>query len=148
MKLPLTLEVLGATQNELKSLGSKLPKAGALEIKPLKDSLLFWRWKGFEITGIEIPDDTNPKSDYWNLNQETRKQLIKLLEDFRQICPRIFSLYSALGGELPKRESDLRMTELLEVLAEGRIGNRVTYRVRELPPPILEEAASGNESPN
>jgi hypothetical protein len=39
------------------------------------------------------------------------------------------------------------MSELLEMLAEGQIGNRVTYRIREQPPKILEEAPPEPKNP-
>ena len=141
MKIPLSLEVLGATQAELKSLQERLPKAGNLSMRPYKDSLMFWKWKGFDIVGLEMLDSVNQKGENWPLDDANRRTLSELLSAFIKVCPRIFSLYSSLGGELPKRESDLQMTELLEVISEGSLGNRVLYRVRELPPKILDPDA-------
>jgi hypothetical protein len=141
MKLPLTIEVLGASQDDLKSLGEKLPKAGSLSMKPFKDSLLFWKWKGFEVIGLEMSDSVNPKADYWPLDEGNRLSLEDLLNTFRQICPRIFTLYSSPAGELPRRETEVQLVELMEMIREGQIGHRVLYRVRDLPPKIVEETA-------
>lgn len=142
MKIPLSLEVIGATQDELKALATKLPKAGPLSMKPVKDSLLFWKWKGFEVLGLEMPDSVNQKAENWPLDSANRTALAELLQAFVKVCPRMFSLYSSPGGDLPKRESDVRLSELLEVIAEGSLGHRVMYRVRELPPKIVDEEAA------
>jgi hypothetical protein len=139
MRIPLSLEVIGATQDELKTLATQLPKSGKLTMKPVKDSLLFWKWKGFEVYGLEVPDSVNQKAENWPLDAENRTSLAELLQAFVNVCPRMFSLYSSPGGDLPKRESDVRLAELLEVISEGSLGHRVRYRVRELPPKILDE---------
>jgi hypothetical protein len=139
MRIPLHLEVIGATQDELKALALKLPTAGKLTIKPVKDSLLFWKWKGFEINGLEMPDSVNQKGENWPLDAANRTALAELLRSFVKVCPRIFTLYSSPGGDLPKRESEVQLAELLEVIGEGSIGHRVMYRVRELPPKIVDE---------
>ena len=141
MIIPLTIEILGATQDELKSLAGKLPKAGALTLRPFKDSLLFWKWKGFEVQGLETADSVNQKADYWPLDGANRKSLEELLKAFRALGPRIFTVYSSPGGELPRRESEVQLAELLEMIAEGQIGHRVLYRVRDLPPKIVDETA-------
>lgn len=140
MKLPLTIEIPGASQDELKALDGKLPQVGKLSLKATKDSLLFWKRKGFEIVGAEMPDSVNQKADYWPLDELTRRSLGELLVAFGKVCPRIYTLYSSPAGELPRRESDIQRAELLEMIAEGQIGHRVLYRVRELPPKIQEEA--------
>lgn len=148
MKLPLTIEILGATQDELKAIGAKLPQAGKLTLKPFKDSLLFWKWKGFEVQGAEVPDSVNQKADYWPLDEANRRDLAELLKAFRQTCKgRIFTLYSSPGGELPRRESEVQLDELLGMIGEGQLGHRVMYRVRELPPKILEDAAQEASEP-
>ncbi|HEY8280715.1 MAG TPA: hypothetical protein VIH99_13885 [Bdellovibrionota bacterium] len=132
MSLVVSLEIQGATQAELKSWGEKLPKAGDLSMKPTKDGLLFWKWKGFEIAGLDrgLKEGMSGKSENWLFNEPTKKALGELLTAFTQVCPRRFSLYACGDGELPKRESELQLTELLEVVAEGSLGNRVKYWVR------------------
>jgi hypothetical protein len=139
MRIPLSLEVIGATQDELKALAKKLPTAGKLTMKPFKDSLLFWKWKGFEISGLEMPDSVNQKGENWPLDATNRASLAELLRAFVKTCPRIFTLYSSPGGDLPKRECEMQLAEFLEVIAEGSLGHRVMYRVRELPPKIVDE---------
>jgi hypothetical protein len=145
MKLPLTIEVLGASSDDLKALAGKLPSAGGLSMKPFKDSLMFWKLKGFEISGASVPDSVNPKADYWPLDERTRKDLASILTAFRALCPRIFTVYCSPAGELPRRESDIQLDELLGMIAEGQIGHRVLYRVRELPPKILDDTQPETE---
>ena len=53
MKLPVTIELLGASQDELKALSTKLPSAGRLTMKPFKDSLMFWK-------GDDTPKENGP----------------------------------------------------------------------------------------
>jgi hypothetical protein len=139
MKLPVTIEVLGASQDELKALAEKLPQAGKLTMKPFKDGLFFWKLKGFEVSGLEIPDSVNQKADYWPLDAANRASLAELLRAFQRVCPRIFTVYSSPAAELPRRESEIQLEELLGMIGEGQIGHRVMYRVRELPPKIVEE---------
>ncbi len=127
----LSLEILGATQNELKALADRLPKAGALSFRPSKDGLFFWKWKGFQIDGIQDGlEATGPKSEYWVLNPETAKSFAELLREFFRICPRRFSLYAAVSGDLPKRETEVQFDELLELVGERKIASRVKYQVR------------------
>ena len=118
MKLPITLEIMGATQDDLKALSTKLPQAGKLSMKPFKDSLLFWKLKGFEIVGVEVPDQVNRKADYWPLSETDRKDLASLFQAFRRICPRIFTIYSSPGGELPRRDSEVQLQELLDMIGD------------------------------
>lgn len=143
MSVEVTVEILGATQTELKELSQKLPSVGNLGFRPKKDSLLFWKWKGFEITGLKDGiSEPSAKSENFSLDELTRKGLGELLSAFSTACPRIFSLYAAHGADLPRRESEVQLSELLEVVAEGRLGKQVLYRVRQLPPKIVttEEA--------
>jgi len=146
MKIPLTIEVLSASQDDLKALSTKLPKAGGLEMRPFKDGLMFWKLKGFEISGVEVPDSVNPKADYWPLDAAARASLTELLKAFRQVCPRIFTVYSSPAAELPRRETEVQLQELLDMIGEGQIGHRVMYRVRDLPPKIVDDTAPEPES--
>ncbi|MGZ3742051.1 MAG: hypothetical protein ACXVB9_21935, partial [Bdellovibrionota bacterium] len=97
---------------------------------------------GFDIEGLEVPDSANPKGENWPLDAANRAALAELLTAFVKVCPRIFSLYSSPGGDLPKRESEVQLAELLEVIQEGSIGHRVLYRIRELPPKIVDPDAN------
>jgi hypothetical protein len=127
-----TIEILGATQEELKALGKKLPSSGKLGMRPMKDSLLFWKWKGFQISGVNegLDDNASVKSENWALTPETKQSLKDLLAAFTKICPRRFYLYAAESGDLPRRETEVNHEEILELIAEGHLGNRVKYLAR------------------
>ena len=49
---------------------------------------------------------------------------------FGKACP-LFTIYAAQAGDLPKRETEVNLSRLLELVGENHIGNRVTYWVRE-----------------
>lgn len=140
----LSIEILGATQDELKSLSEKLPKAGKLSFRPQKDSLLFWKWRGFQVAGVADGLETaNPKSEYWMLDAETTKNLTEILAGFYKISPRRFTLYAAVSGDLPKRETEVQLDELLELIQGKQLGNRVKYQVR--PQAVVIPRATGED---
>ena len=135
----LSIEILGATQQDLKSLVDKLPSRGSLKIVPMKDGLLFWKWKGFQVEGVNqgLRDDISIKAEYWGFKPEVNQELKELFEAFYKICPRRMYVYAAEGGDLPKRETELDIEELKEVLSGGHLANRVKYLVRPETKPIL-----------
>jgi len=132
MSLQISLEVQGATQPELKAIAAALPKAGKLTMRTQKDSLFFWKLKGFSIEGVGdgLKEGATARNETFPLETEIMRSLGEILASFWKVCPRRFSLYASLSGDLPKRETDIQFSELLELISEGHLGNRVTYRVR------------------
>ena len=135
----LSIEILGATQQDLKSLAEKLPSRGSLKIVPMKDGLMFWKWKGFQVEGAHdgLRDDLSAKAEYWGFRPEVNQELTELFDAFYKICPRRMYVYASEGGDLPKRETELDIDELKEVLSGGHLANRVKYLVRPATKPIL-----------
>lgn len=131
MSFRITVEVLGANQSELKSIVPNLPKAGSLALRPYRDGLMFWKTKGFEVDGAEeaLADHATGKSDFWPLKQEAQKNLSELLQAFFKICPRHLILFAAEAGDLPKRESQIKFSEFLELVADGHLANKVSYHL-------------------
>lgn len=134
MSLELSIKVPGTSGAQLKEMAAKLPKVGKLAIKPTRAIPLVGPINGFLVTGVHegLSEQATERADHHLLNDETRKNLKELMEAFAKSCSHQFIFYAAWSGALPKRETQVDLPNLLELIANNHVGNRVTYRVKEL----------------
>lgn len=132
MSLEIAIKVPGADSARMKSLHALGLKSGGLELKPRKSIPLFGGISSFLVDGVHngIEAGASERGDHIQLQADTRKALAELLAAFGKACP-LFTIYAAQAGDLPKRETEVNLSRLLELVGENHIGNRVTYWVRE-----------------
>ncbi len=134
MGLEISIKVPGANGAKLKEIAAKLPKAGKLGMKTSRAIPFLGPISSFEVTGVNegLSEQATERADHHLLNDETRKNLRELMQSFGASCSAQFVFYAAWSGALPKRETEIELPRFLELVGENHIGNRVTYRVREL----------------
>jgi len=134
MGLEISIKVPSANGAKLKEMAAKLPKVGKLGMKITRAIPLLGPISSFEITGVNdgLAEQATERADHHQLNEETRKSLRNLVEAFGSNCSPQFVFYAAWSGALPKRETEIELPRFLELIAENHVGNRVTYRVKEL----------------
>ncbi len=148
MSLEISLKVPGADSAKMKSILAKLPKAGKVSLKPTRSIPLVGPINGFEIAGVELADNATERADHHQLTEGSRKDLRETLEAFGRDCSRTFLFYAAWSGALPKRETEIELADFLGLVGNNHIGNRVTYRVKELTHIVKvekQEPADGSE---
>jgi hypothetical protein len=132
MSLEISIKVPGANGAKLKEMAARLPKAGKLGIKAARSIPLIGPVSGFDVTGVELSDQATERADHHLLTEDSRKNLRELLETFGRDCSRQFIFYAAWSGALPKRETEIELADFLQLVGNNHIGNRVTYRVKQL----------------
>ncbi len=140
MSLEISIKVPGANGAKLKELAAKLPKEGKLGMKAVRAIPLIGPISSFEVTGVELSEKASERADHHLLTDEARKDLRALVDAFSRNCSHQFIFYSAWSGALPKRETEIELPRFVELISENHIGNRVTYRVKELTHIVKVEA--------
>lgn len=134
MSLEITITVPGAGGAKLKEMAAKLPRAGEMSMKVTRSIPLVGPISGFTVTGAHdsLAEQATERADHHLFTEEGRKSLRDLIEAFAKNCSHQFIFYAAWSGSLPKRETQIELPNLLELIANNHLGNRVTYRVKEL----------------